>query len=69
MFPLTMVNQMITRERESAILMYAELARQLKSENSFLKMKEIDVGMRRIERELRLSPNEILLEASSLPAQ
>lgn len=55
--------------RESAILMYGALSVQEMSESNPQKLEEVRAEMRRIERELGLSPKEIITEASRLTAR
>ncbi len=52
--------------RESAILMYGALSVREMSESNSQRLEEIQSEMRRIERELGLSPKEIITEASRL---
>ncbi len=53
-------------DRESAILMYEALSMQEMNEGDRQKLEEIQAEMRRIERELGLSPMEIIIEASRI---
>ena len=52
--------------KESAILMYEALSVQERSGGDRQKLEEIQAEMRRIERELGLSPMEIIIEASRI---
>lgn len=52
--------------RESMILMYGALSVREMSESNPQGLEEIQSEMRRIERELGLSPKEIITEASRL---
>jgi len=56
----------IMMNRESTILMYASLSVREMTESDRQKLEEISTEMRRIERELGLSPKEIITEASRL---
>ncbi len=56
----------IMMNRESAILMYGALSVREMSESNSQRLEEIQSEMRRIERELGLSPKEIITEASRL---
>ncbi len=54
------------KDRESAILMYAALGIEEMSGVSQTRLEEIQTEKREIERELGLSSNEIIIEASKL---